>query len=67
MVELGDIRTRLSKLEGDMRVNNNSIDNLSSKLTELTEQIKWMVRLTFSAVLSLAGWLLVYVIGGGIK
>jgi len=64
MGELGDIRTRLAKLEGDMRVNNNSIDNLSSKLTELTEQIKWMVRLTFSTLIGMVGWLMVYVVGG---
>jgi len=64
MEELGDIRTRLAKLEGDMRVNNNSIDNLSSKLTELTEQIKWMVRLTFSTLIGMVGWLMVYVVGG---
>ena len=58
---------RIAKLEGDMRVINNSIDNLSGKLSELTEQIKWIVRLSFSTILGLAGGLLAYVVGGGIK
>lgn len=48
--------SRISKLEGDIRVNNTSIDNLIKKLDSLAGEVRWLVRLAFGTLLSVLGY-----------
>lgn len=51
---------RIAQLEGDIRVHNISIDNLIKKIDSLTSEVKWLIRLGFTTlitiVLAMAGY-----------
>ena len=49
---------RLSRLEADTRVNNNSINNLVDKLDALTGEVKWLIRLLFGTLIVVSGFFL---------
>ena len=55
---------RISKLEGDIRVNNTSIDNLIKKLDTLTGEVKWLIRLGFGTLISIVGYLISLLLKG---
>ena len=44
---------RLSQLEGDSRVHNTSIDNLIKKIDNLTSEVKWLIRLGFTTLITI--------------
>lgn len=55
---------RFAKLEGDTRVNNNSINNLIVTLDKLTGEVKWLIRLSFGTMITLIGFLIAQVMKG---
>ena len=56
---------RWAKVEGDTRVNNNSINSLIQTLDKLTSEVKWLIRLSFTTLLSIVGYLITLLVKGG--
>ena len=47
---------RIAQLESDTKVNCNSINILIDQLKELTQEVKWLIRLTILTLLSVSGF-----------
>lgn len=52
---------RWARVESDTKVNNNSINNLISTLDKLASEVKWLIRLSFTTLLAMAGYLVIEV------
>ncbi len=55
---------RWAKVEGDTRVNNNSINNLVKTLDKLTSEVKWLIRLLVGVLLTAVGFFIKNQLGG---
>ena len=55
---------RWAKVEGDTKVNNNSINNLIKTLDRLTGEVKWLIRLSFTTMIAGIGFLVSQIVKG---